>query len=205
MTNDLLWAMENKNCTALVGIDLSAAFDMVDHSILIEVMNINFGINGTALKWLESYLRPRWFKVNVGKEYSNPINLEVSVPQGSCGGPVLYLCYASTMQKELPPNTAVDIYGYADDHNLGNKFKPSVPNAEKEAIGILERSLYNIKNWMDKNCLKMNDGKTEFMIVGSKHQLEKCVTESIDVNGIHITPCNMYQISWNMDQPTAQL
>ena len=76
------------------------------------------------------------------------------------------------MQKVLPPNTAVDIYGYADNQNLGNKFKPSVPNAEKEAIDILERSLYNIKNWMDKNCLEMHDGKTEFMIVGSKHQLE---------------------------------
>ena len=44
MTNDLLWAIENKNCTALVGIDLSAAFDTVGHSILIDVMNINFGV-----------------------------------------------------------------------------------------------------------------------------------------------------------------
>ena len=136
-------------------------------------MNINFGDNGTALKWLELYLRPRWFKVNVGKEYSNPINLEVSLPQGSCGGPVLYSCYASTMQKELPSNTAVDIYGYADDYNLGNKFEPSVTHAGREAISILERSLYNIKNWMDKNDLKMNDGKTEFMIVGLKTTTEK--------------------------------
>ena len=151
-------------------------------------MNINFGVTGTALKWLESYLRTRWFKVNVGKEYPNAINLEVSVPQCNSGGPVLYLCYASSMQKELPPNTAVDIYRYADDHNLGNKFKPSVPNAEREVISTLERSIYSIKSWMNKNCLKMNDGKTVFMIVGSKHQLKKCETESINVNGIHITP-----------------
>ena len=96
----------------------------------------------------------------------------------------------------------MDIYGYADDHNLGNKFKPSLPNAEKEAIAILERSLYNIKNWTDKNHLKMNDGKTEFMIVGSKHQLEKCVTESIDVNGIHITPstCIKFLGAWTNQQ-----
>ena len=70
------------------------------------------------------------------------------------------------MQKEIPTNISMDIYGYADDHNLGNKFKPSEPNAERVAISILKRSLYNIKNWMDKNHLKMNDGKTEFMIVG---------------------------------------
>ena len=110
MTNNLLWAIGNKNCTALVDIDLSVAFDMVNHKIFIEVMNINFGVNGTALKWLQSYLRPRWFNVNVSKEYSNPINLEASVPQGSCGGPLFYSCYASTMQKELTPNTAVDIW-----------------------------------------------------------------------------------------------
>ena len=91
------------------------------------------------------------------------------------------------MQKELPPNTALNIYGYADDQSLGNKFKPSVPNAEKEAINTLERSLYNIKNWT-KITLKMNDSKTEFMIVGSKYQLKKCETESIDVNGILVTP-----------------
>ena len=54
-----LWAIDNKNCTALVGIDLSVAFDTVDHNILIDVMNINFGINRTAFKWLELYLRPR--------------------------------------------------------------------------------------------------------------------------------------------------
>ena len=91
-------------------------------------------LNGTALKWLELYLRCRWFKVNIGKEYSNPISLEVLVPQGSSGGPVLYSCYASTMQKELPPNTALNIYGYEDDHSLGNKFKPSVPNAKKKPL-----------------------------------------------------------------------
>ena len=49
------------------------------------------------------------------------------------------------MQKELPPNTAVDINRYADDHNLGNKFKPSVPNTEREAIIVVERSLYKNK------------------------------------------------------------
>ena len=190
--------MENKTCTALVGIDFSAAFDTVNHSILTEVMNINFGVTGTALKWLDSYLRPRGFKVNVGKEYSNPINLEVSVPQDSHGGPILYSCYASTMQKKLLPNTAVDIYRYADDYNLDNKFKPSVPNAEMEAISIPERSLYDIKNWMDKNCLKMNNGKTEFMIEGSKQQLKKCETESINVIGTLITPspCIKFLEAW---------
>ena len=55
---------------------------------------------------------------------------------------------------------------------------------------------------MDENCLKMNDGKTEFMIVGSKHQLEKCETESIDVNGMHITPstCIRFLGAWTDQQ-----
>ena len=92
---------------------------------------------------------------------------------------------------------------HTDDHNLGNKFKPSVLNGKREAINILlERSPYNIKNWMDKNHLKMNDGNTKFMIVGSKHQLKKCETESINVNSIHITPlpCIKFLGAWTQQQ-----
>ena len=62
--NDILWPMENKKVTALMAIDLSAAFDTMDHSILIAVLRERFGITDTALSWFESYLHPRYCKVN---------------------------------------------------------------------------------------------------------------------------------------------
>ena len=91
--------MENQNVAALSAIDLSAAFDTVDHNILLEVLKVKFDISGTALDWFNNYLRPRYCKVNVGCEYSSPKELHFSVPKGSCAGPVLYLAYASTIRE----------------------------------------------------------------------------------------------------------
>ena len=181
LVNDILWAMENQNVAALSAIDLSAAFDTVDHNILLEVLKVKFGISGTALDWFNNYLRPRYCKVNVGCEYSSPKELYFSVPQGSCAGPVLYLVYASTMREIVP--TSISLYGYADDHALMNCFKSGDLCAELECIDDIENTMENVKEWMDCNRLKMNSTKTEFILFGNKKQLQKCETKSINVAG----------------------
>ena len=80
ISNDILWAFENQSIMSLVAIDLSAAFDTVDHTILLDLLNNKFGITDKALKWLDSYLCPRSFKVAIDKEYHSKVhNLEVSV------------------------------------------------------------------------------------------------------------------------------
>ena len=84
--------MDNQRVTSLATIDLSAAFDTVDHSVLINVLATNFGISGHCLKWFSSYLSPRDFKVNIQEEYSSLRNLDFSVPQGSVAGPTLCVC-----------------------------------------------------------------------------------------------------------------
>ena len=70
LVNDLLWAMESKNVTALIALDLPAAFDMVDHGILLSTLNHNFSIHGTALEWVRNYLAPRDMKIRRGKSYN---------------------------------------------------------------------------------------------------------------------------------------
>ena len=70
LVNDCLWAMEDQEVTALVAMDLSAAFDTVDHGILLDVLNKQFGVSGTASEWFDSYLHPRDCKVNVNGSYS---------------------------------------------------------------------------------------------------------------------------------------
>ena len=94
--------MENREVTAFVTIDL-LAFDTIDHRILLDVLQHHFGVAGMARKWFENYLSPRQYKVNIGKEYSEPIDLEFTVPQGSCSGPILFLLYASTIVEVVPP------------------------------------------------------------------------------------------------------
>ena len=85
----------------MIIMDLSAAFNTVDHGILLEVLNKKFGIEGTPLQQFSSYRRPRSCKVNIDLNYSNEKQLQFSIPQGSCASPTAYLAYASTM-REIP-------------------------------------------------------------------------------------------------------
>ena len=78
--NDMLWAMERKNVTAMVVMDLSAAFDTVDHNILLSILENKFGIKDVALRWFESYLRPRSCKVSISPAYSAEKQLPFSMP-----------------------------------------------------------------------------------------------------------------------------
>ena len=77
--DEILWNTEQKKVTILVCIDLSAAFDTVDHSVLIKVLNKYYGISGSALQWFETYLLDRQMKVNTGDVYSETKRLSFSV------------------------------------------------------------------------------------------------------------------------------
>ena len=80
ISNDILLAMEKQSIISLVAIDLSAAFDTVNHDTLLHILNAKYGIEDTALKWFDQYLRPRSFKVTIDRKYSKPRDLTVSVP-----------------------------------------------------------------------------------------------------------------------------
>lgn len=157
LVNDLLDGMEKQEVTALIAIDLSAAFDTVDHSILLDVLEKQYGVCGTALDWLDSYLRPRSCYVKVGSSTSTLRQLQCSVPQGSCLGPWLYLTYAGTLFDVIPPS--VTVYGFADDHTANTRFRPN-PVAERNAMQELEQCALIINDWMNENKLKMNTSKT---------------------------------------------
>ena len=69
MTNDILWVMGEQHITMVIILDLSAAFDTVSHNILHKILESQFGVRDTTIKWFDSYLRPRSFKVCIGNEY----------------------------------------------------------------------------------------------------------------------------------------
>ena len=82
--------MENKKVTALVMMDLSAAFDMVDHQIFLDVLINTFGIERTALSWFPSYLVEHQFHVSIHNHPSSLRTLPYGVPQGSYAGPTAF-------------------------------------------------------------------------------------------------------------------
>ena len=190
LVNDILWNMDRQLVTSIVILDLSAAFDTVDHDLLLDVLEARFGIAGKARKWYESYLKPRKFRVAIGEEKSQPRQLDYSVPQGSIQGAFLFIAYASTLEEIV--DTKLELNGFADDHSVRRAFRPSRLDhkEERETISLIEQTMLDIKSWMDQVRLKMNESKTEFIYFGWPSQLEKCIGTSINVNGEEIMRTN---------------
>ena len=113
MTNNILWAIEEQHITMMVILDLSGAFDMVDHNILLNILENQFGVTDTALKWFNS---SRSFKVHIGDAYSESQKLSFGVPQGSCSGANIFTCYCSLINKEVLE--LVSINSFADYHSI---------------------------------------------------------------------------------------
>ena len=106
VVNDMLNAIDNGNLSLLTLLDLSAAFDTIDHSILLERLQTSFGIDGLPLKWVKSYLSNRHQKVKIDNNLFNVLPIMYGVPQDSVLGPLLFSMY-------IYPLTDV-----IDDHKL---------------------------------------------------------------------------------------
>ena len=149
----------------LVLLDLSAAFDTVNHSLLLARLQKSFGIRGTVLLRFDSYLSQRTQFVNINEANSTVRDLPVGVPQGSILGPVLYLLYTAPLA-EVIRSYGLDYHLYADDIQLYFAFKLVDVDAAKLRV---ENCICAICRWMDLNELKLNHDKTEVMLIHSKH------------------------------------
>lgn len=139
--NDIFLATDSGDCVILVLLDLTAAFDTVDHEIL-------------ALEWFRSYLADQTFCVSLGDSLSSSAPLLCGVPQGSVLGPLLFSLYL------LPLGSILRKYGisfhcYADDSQIYVPLKRKNDNS----VGQLLDCLDDIKAWMALNFLNFNDKK----------------------------------------------
>ena len=120
LCDNILINMKNNKNTAMVSLDLRAAIDTVNHKILINVLENYIGIHEKASNWIMSYLQNRQFQVHINGTSSEKMTITYSIPQGSILGPLLFICYSSTIQEIMPNNMS----GYADNHSLTESFKP---------------------------------------------------------------------------------
>ena len=172
--------------TLLALIDLSAAFDTVDHPILFQCLEKQFGFRDSVLSWYKSYLSDRKQCVILKGTWSNTFDLPFGVPQGSCLDPVLFTQYASSLFSIFSKHS-VNAHAYADDHQIYMAFSQNLVSLN-QAVSQMESCLQDVKSWMISNKLKMNDSKTEFIIIGSYQQLAKIDLTSIMVGGHRISP-----------------
>ena len=143
-------------------------------------LNKQFGICGKALEWFSSYLRPRYFKVKIGKDYSTPA-IHFSVPQGSCSGANVFTCYCSLIDQIVPKD--IKLNGFANDHSFRKSFPAGNRTQEQQAKLRMEHTFSNIKECMDSMHLKLNSEKTEYIMFGSCQQLTK-----INLEPLHAGP-----------------
>ena len=115
--NDILRSIDDGKVVPLVLLDLSAAFDTVDHDILIEVLQNRLSVNDIALSWFRSYLTNRTQSINVDGLQSACGAVACSVPQGSVLGAIKFICYTEDVVGVFIRNS-VDHHLYADDKQL---------------------------------------------------------------------------------------
>jgi len=95
LLSDILTALNAGDIAALALLDLSAAFDTVDHSILLHRLQRSFGLSGSVLTWFVSYIDGRRHYVSVQGEHSDISETKFGVPQGSALGPILFIMYTA--------------------------------------------------------------------------------------------------------------
>ena len=113
--------MELQNVTMIVLLDLSAAFDTMDHNLMLSIYENRFGITDTALQWYDSYLRRQRMKVYVDGHHSRELSIKYDVPQGSCSGANNFTAYCSPVGDIVPE--CINLNGCADDHSLRSSLK----------------------------------------------------------------------------------
>ena len=166
IVNDMAEIMEKGKCGFLVMLDLSAAFDTVDHRLLLESL-CAIGIKDEVYKWYENYLEDRSIAVVLMNEKSEIKKLKMGVPQGSVLGPLLFEIYTIELSKILDKHEVMYKL-YADDTQFYFQFE-NIEEAKRKIDAIMR----DIRMWMMSKKLKLNEDKTECMLFGSANALKK--------------------------------
>jgi hypothetical protein len=161
VSNDIMMSADSGKHTVLVLLDLSSAFDTVDHQVLLKRLRDQVGLSGLVLQWFTSYLSGRSFSVTANQIRSESADLLCGVPQGSVLGPVLFLLYLIPLGKIIQRFSDVSFHLFADDIQLYCCFKPS----EICKLNSLLLCLVEIKKWLSDNFLQLNADKTETLII----------------------------------------
>ena len=164
--NDILQAVDNKKRVILVLLDLSAAFDTIDHDILLQRLETSIGVCGTALSWFRSYLSERTQSVKIANTTSEPRTLIFGVPQGSVLGPVLFTIY-SAPTANIARRHGLHVHLYADDTQV---YLSCGAGDADDAVARIESCVAEMKCWMTANKLMLNGDKTVVLVVRSPSQ-----------------------------------
>ena len=116
--SDIQLSLSKGHSSALTLLDLSAALDTIDHALLLGRLSLEYGLSGSVLKWVTSYLTNRRESVKIHDTLSSERQLLYGVPQGSVLGPVLFTLYTAPLSKIISAFSSLSHHLYADDTNI---------------------------------------------------------------------------------------
>ncbi len=196
VTEDLRIAKANSKSSVLILLDLSAAFDTVNHQILLTTLS-SLDITGIPLCWFESYLTGLSLRVAWGGEVSKAHQLVTGVPQGSVLGP-LFSTYTTSLGPIIQAH-GFSFHCYTDDTQLYLSFRPDVPTVGAWISGCLA----DISAWMKEHHIQHNLAKTELLVFPATPNLQHDFTIQLGYSTIKYLGCgNKKGSEWEHTVPT---
>jgi len=162
---DLLAIVDSGSPALLISLDVSAAFDSIDHEILLDRLQLDIGVTGVVLAWLRSFLTDRTQYVGMGGIKSSMSSCGCGVPQGSILEPVLFSLFLSPISRVIAP-FRLEHHVYSDDLNIISSFVPS-----DDSQYNIESVISCIHDWYVVNGLLLNEKKTEVLLAGTSPQI----------------------------------
>ena len=177
LIHNLVKHIDNNEYSCCVFLDLTKAFDTVDHNILIKKLETNFGIRGAPLHLFENYLQNRHQYVKISNSKSNLARISCGVPQGSSPGLLFFLMCIN----DIPNCSEFDTTLFADDTYL-TLSDSNLKNLEKR----VNKELQNVGNWVRRNKLSLNFNKTNYMIINKQPAKTVDIDFNLTTNGVSV-------------------
>ena len=193
VSNDILLPLDQGKAVVMVLLDLSTAFDTVDHATILSRLEHAFSIKGNALQWFRSYLNNIMQYTIISDASSPGIKLTCGVPQGSVLGPQLFSLYTVPLAA-IAQKHGLKCHFYADDTQLYITLEPDTCflNSILERI---EKCIEEIAAWIRSNFLKLNGDKSEYLNFGSTKNLNKLNVRSVYIDQASVSRALQ---AWNL-------
>ena len=180
-TDMILNAIDKKQLTAVALLDMSKAFDSINHNMLLVKLQ-DVGASPSAIQWFRSYLTSRYQVVTIGTAVSDRLQVVNGVPQRSILGPLLFSIYMNDLPS-IPRYCSVQCY--VDDTKLLLSFQRQ---DQSQVVTEINRDLARICNWCFNNQLLLNPDKTKLLVCGSKQMAAEIDNVQLSLLGKQLTP-----------------
>ena len=189
LVDNILKTMDDMKCTIFLLLDLSSAFDTIDHDRELAILADEIGLQGVVLNWFRSYLLDRRQAVNIKGRISDFLNITYGAPQGSVLGPKLFNIYVRNFIRMLQ-EAGYTAHGYADDHQVGKIF--SIEFQYNAIRCSIPHCLELIACWMKASFLKLNSSKSQVIIFAPKQLVGQLYIDEIKLrDGCRIPVSNL--------------